>query len=237
MTRRKRKGPSRLARYLAASRRLAAAYVFVLPLFALYQIGLAFDEGVRSGTAPVLRELFHRLSHLGLVFLNLGLLGLLFLAIWRTRSKRHRFPGLYGLMFLESCVWTAAMLLLAVLLTPQLLALPEVARRLVSYVGAGIYEEVLFRFLLMGGLIFILRRGLGGNPFWVVPLAVAASAALFSYAHHGLGGEAFDRGVFVYRVFMGVILGTVFYFRGLGIVVYAHALYNVAIIVLEHVGD
>jgi hypothetical protein len=230
-----RKLERRLARYLDASRRLAASVVFVWPLFALYQIGLVFDARVRTGTAPILREFFHRFSHLGLFALNLALLGLLFLAIWRTRSERLRFPGLYALMFLEACLWTVVMLMVAILLPPAELALPVVVRTIFSYVGAGIYEEVLFRFLLMGGLILVLRRGLGGHPAWVVPVAILASAALFSYAHHELGQEAFSRGVFLYRGLMGVILGTVYYFRGLGIVVYAHALYNVALVAFQHV--
>ena len=230
-----KKQPSRLAKYLDASRRLAASVVFVAPLFALYQIGLVFDEGVRTGTAPILREFFHRFNHLGLVALNLALLGLLFLAIWRTRAERLRFPGLYALMFLEACLWTGVMLLAAIAFPPSQLAMPAIARALFSYVGAGIYEEVLFRLLLMGGLILVLRRGLGGHPAWVVPLAILVSAALFSYAHHQLGPEEYSRGVFLYRALMGVILGTVYYFRGLGIVVYAHALYNVALVALKHV--
>lgn len=230
-----KKQEKRLARYLDASRRLAASVVFVAPLFGIYQIGLLIDEGVRTGTAPILREFFHHFSHLGLVALNLALLGLLCLAIWRTRAERLRFRGLYALMFLEASLWTVIMLLTAIVLPPAELALPPVARTLVSYAGAGIYEEVLFRFLLMGGLILVLRRGLGGHPAWVVPLAIVASALLFSYAHHALGPEEFSRGVFLYRALMGVILGTVYYFRGLGIVVYAHALYNVALVALKHV--
>ena len=230
-----KKEASKLARYLDASRRLAASVVFVAPVFALYQIGLVFDEGVRTGTAPILREFFHRFSHLGLVALNFALLGLLLLAIWRTRTERLRFPGLYALMFLEASLWTGVMLMVAIVFPPAELALWPTARTIFTYVGAGIYEEVLFRFLLMGGLILVLRRGLGGHPAWVVPLAILASAALFSYAHHRLGPEEFSRGVFLYRALMGLILGTVYYFRGLGIVVYAHALYNVVLVALKHV--
>ena len=230
----KKKKKSETVGYFDASRRLAASYVFVAPLFAVYQVGLVLDEGVRNGTAPILRELFHRFQHFGLLVVNLAMLGFLFLAIWRTRTKRRRVPGLYGFMLIEAVAWTGIMVGVATLVTPQLLSLSPLARQLFASAGAGIYEEVLFRFLLMGGLVLVFQRGLGGHPYWVVPLAIAASALLFSYAHHALGGQDFGWGVFWYRTIMGVILGAIFFFRGLGLVVYAHALYNVALVILQH---
>lgn len=206
------------------------------PLFALYQAGLLFDPAVRNGTAPILREFLHRFSHLGLVALNLALLGLLFLAIWRTRSRRRDRTGLYGLMVLEACAWTGVLVLVArfvvphLLELPRLLALPPTARQALAFLGAGIYEEVLFRLLLMGGLVLVFHRGLGGHTVWVVPLAVGVSAVVFSWAHHSLGGEPWDPDVFLYRAVMGAALGAIFWYRGLGIVVYVHALYNLTLL-------
>ena len=110
-----------------------------------------------------------------------------------------------------------------------LAALPEVPRRLLGGIGAGIYEEFLFRFLLLGGLLLVLLRGLGANPVWAVPVAIVASAAAFSWAHHVIGREPYTHAIFLYRALMGVILGAAFCARGLGIVVYAHALYNLAV--------
>ncbi|MHC4931279.1 MAG: CPBP family glutamic-type intramembrane protease [Planctomycetota bacterium] len=218
-------------RYFDASRRLAAAYVFVAPLVAAYELGVAIDPEARNGADPIFRELFHLFGQLGVIFLNLALLGLLFLAIWRTKAERIRIPGLYGLMFLESCGWAAAMLLVAFLFPPQPLALPVFARDVVASLGAGIYEEALFRFLLMGGLILVLHRGLGGSLWWVVSIAILASALLFSWAHHGVGGDPWDEKVFAFRAMMGIVLGLLFWGRGLGIVVYAHALYNIALVI------
>jgi membrane protease YdiL (CAAX protease family) len=142
--------------------------------------------------------------------------------------------GLYGFMLLESLAWSGFMLGLGALVLPHLLALPPLARDLLGGVGAGIYEEFLFRFLLLGGLLLVLHRGLGANPVATVPVAILASAAIFSYAHHALGGEPYTHAAFLYRTLMGVILGTAFCTRGLGIVVYAHALYNVALGLLRH---
>ena len=218
--------------YFAASRRLAASFVFVAPLFAVYQAGIFFDPSARNGTDPIYRELLHRFHQLGFVFINLVLLGLLCLAIARTRTRRVDYAGLYWLMLGESCAWTGAMLLAANYFPFHALSLTPILRDLTAGIGAGVYEETLFRFLLMGGLILLLHRGLGGSRAWVVPVAIAAAAALFSLAHHEIGGEPWDRSVFLFRTGMGVILGCIYWFRGLGICVYTHALYNVALVAM-----
>jgi hypothetical protein len=224
-----------LAAYVEASRTPAASFVFITPLLALFEVALAADPGVRSGTVPLVREVFHPLSHAGLVALNLVLLGLLCIAIWRTRAQRRRVTGLYGLMFLESVAWAGLMIGIGTIVLPHLrLVLPELPRRLLAGVGAGIYEEFLFRFLFLGGMVLVLHRGLGASPVGAVPFAIVASAATFSYAHHALGGEPYTHAAFLYRALMGVILGAAFCARGLGIVVYAHALYNVALELLRH---
>jgi len=225
---------STVATYLEASRTPAASFVFIAPVFALFEVALAADPGVRSGTVPLVHELFHPVSHAGLVALNLLLLGLLCLAIYRTRARRRRVPGLYGLMFLEALGWSGLMLGIGKLVMPRLLVLPPLPQELLGGIGAGIYEEFLFRFLILGGLVLVLHRGLRASPVWSVPFAILFSAATFSYAHHALGGEPFTYRAFLYRALMGVILGSVFCMRGLGIVVYAHALYNVSLDLLKH---
>lgn len=233
----KQKQRTRARAYYDASRRVSASYVFIAPLFAIYQLGLSLDPRVRNGTDPIFRELFDRFRHLGMVAINLLLLGVLLLAIWRTRSRRIYVRGMYGFMFLEACAWTGLMLLTGGAIYSRLLALPPLAQGFFASAGAGIYEEVLFRLLLMGGIILVLHRALGGRAWWVVPLAVVVSALVFSWAHHGLGGEPFRRGVFWYRAGMGAVLGGIFWARGLGIVVYTHAFYNAALILMRHVGS
>ena len=223
--------------YWAASRSLAASYVFVTPLFAVYQVGLFFDEGVRNGLGPILEDLFQRFSHLGLVVLNVFVLGLLLLAIYRSRSRLGDRRGLYGAMFAEAVAWTVVMLLFARFVVPPILeralALAPQLQRPIAYIGAGIYEEVFFRFFVLGGLVLVLHRGLGGQRIWVVPVAIVGSALLFSWAHHSIGGQTFTWEVFVYRALMGVVLGCIYIERGLGIVVYSHALYNVALLYVD----
>ena len=63
------------AGYGGASRSLAASFVFIAPLVALYEIGVLLDERARNGADPIFRALFSRFSHLGVLFFNFFLLG------------------------------------------------------------------------------------------------------------------------------------------------------------------
>jgi len=230
-----RRGREKAAGYLESSRGLAASYVFIAPLFAIYQAGLALDASIRNGTDPIFRELLQRFSRFGLVFLNFVVLGLLLLAIWRTRSRRRHRKGLYAFMLLESCAWAAVLLVTGRWIAARLdlLAIAPLARGLLASAGAGIYEEVLFRLFVVGGLLLVFHRGLGGALWWVAPVAILIAAVLFSQAHHTLGGEPWSREIFLYRAGLGIVLGAVFVVRGLGVVVYAHALYNVGLILFS----
>ena len=89
----------------------------------------------------------------------------------------------------------------------------------------------------MGGIILAFHRGLGAPLRWVVPIATVLSAVLFSLAHHegvGIGTDPWSWGLFGIRALLGALLGAIFWWRGLGIVVYTHALYNIAVILPSH---
>jgi hypothetical protein len=104
---------------------------------------------------------------------------------------------------------------------------------LLLYVGAGVWEEIVFRFALMGGLIWLFVRVLGGNRTVFTAISVLVAALAFSAFHHlGPLGDPFDARVFVFRTLAGVALGLIYLLRGLGICVYTHAFYNVALLLL-----
>jgi membrane protease YdiL (CAAX protease family) len=100
---------------------------------------------------------------------------------------------------------------------------------LITFVGAGIYEEVLFRLLLLSGLLGLLK--LADLPAVLrLVLATTVSALLFAAAHHvGPNGEAFDGYVFLFRSLAGLYFALLFQLRGFGIAVGAHASYDVLV--------
>jgi Type II CAAX prenyl endopeptidase Rce1-like len=100
---------------------------------------------------------------------------------------------------------------------------------LVRYVGAGIYEESIFRLLLFSGLLAIFN--LAELPRrWTVGIAALASALLFAGAHHlGPAGEPFQGSLFLFRTLAGIYFAWIYCVRGFGIAVGAHAGYDVLV--------
>ncbi|MEX0820678.1 MAG: CPBP family glutamic-type intramembrane protease, partial [Rhodothermales bacterium] len=97
-------------------------------------------------------------------------------------------------------------------------------------VGAGVYEELLFRVLLVGGLFLGLRKLTeGGAAAYVV--AAVIGAFLFSLVHYiGPLGDVLEIGSFLFRFLFGLVLNVLFLVRGFGIAAWTHALYDVMVV-------
>ncbi len=227
------------ANYWIASRDPAVSYIFLIPLLAIYEIGVLFVPSALNGAGFIFKRLFTDFTpRWGVLILNLIFLALLFFSLSRATEVRKGRPAIYWSMAAESAAWAVVLLVAAFAWgrLPLQLAVPKVVDDVIAAAGAGFYEEVVFRFLLLGGLLALIRDVLRAPPSFAVPVAIGISSAVFSYAHHSIGGQPWDPGVFWFRTMMGVLLGGIYLLRGLGIVAYAHALYNVFIAVLQSTG-
>jgi len=101
--------------------------------------------------------------------------------------------------------------------------------QLITYVGAGIYEEVLFRLGLFSVLCFLLRVVL--LPKWfAVPVSALIAALAFAAAHHiGPNGEEIVAAKFLFRTVAGLFFTVLFVTRGFGVAVGAHAAYDILV--------
>lgn len=102
---------------------------------------------------------------------------------------------------------------------------------IIGSLGAGIFEELVFRLVLLSSLAWLFMRAsksFGIHRLIGVGLAVLASSLLFSLFHHvGSGAAPLEPRVFVFRTMAGILLGVLFITRGLGVCVYTHAMYDV----------
>jgi len=226
--------------YFSLSRTPLTSLVFSLPLVLAYEGGvLLLGRGTpRNGADVWLRQLLDALGF-GSYFLlpALTLLGLL--AWHHVEHDRWRFrPGVLLGMAVESWFWAVVLVGLARMqarLWPVAVpaAVPDawdgVLARLVGFCGAGLYEEVLFRLLLLPAVAWTLRR-LGAGPAGALALAVLVTSCLFSLAHYvGPLGDAFDIYSFTFRMLAGVFFAGIFLLRGFGIAAGSHALYDMLV--------
>lgn len=105
---------------------------------------------------------------------------------------------------------------------------------IVTGIGAGIYEELVFRLVLICLLMLLLQDLLNFSHRNAIILSVIISAALFSAHHHivFVDGElghvaAFSWTVFVFRAIAGVYFAALFAMRGFGIAAGTHAFYDI----------
>lgn len=102
--------------------------------------------------------------------------------------------------------------------------------QLVLALGAGLYEELVFRVLLIPALALALGAA-GLERRQALAAAAFASALVFSAAHYlGPLGDAFALGSFVFRLIGGLAFSGILVLRGFGIVAWTHALYDVFLI-------
>ena len=242
--------------YWILARRPLACLVFLLPLLAIYEAGVIWMGGenpaqVRNGADAWMRDLLDSAGvPLGFV---LPILVIIVLMGWHIKD-RHRWQvsgeTLMG-MFAESLLFAFALIVAGQLqnLAFEKLGNPEIplavrsaqqtgliggetAARTITYVGAGIYEEVLFRLCLLP-ICFGMFRVLKLNKTWAAVMAVISTSLLFSIAHHiGPTGEAFRLFPFTFRLVAGLFFSGLFVLRGFGITVGTHAAYDVLVGVL-----
>jgi hypothetical protein len=100
-------------------------------------------------------------------------------------------------------------------------------------IGAGIYEELLFRLIAIILLNIILIDIFELKVQTAIPIIIVGSAILFA-AYHLLGNEPFNLATFTFRSAMGVYLAGVFIYRGFGIAVGTHTTYDLIVVAFTH---
>jgi len=105
---------------------------------------------------------------------------------------------------------------------------------IITGIGAGIYEELVFRLILICILMLLFQDALRLDHKNSIVLSVLISAALFSAHHHidFLSGQPnaidpFNLTRFAFRTIAGIYFAILFAFRGFGITAGTHAFYNI----------
>lgn len=223
-------------RYWTESRQPLASLVFIAPLLVVYEAGVLL-LGVQNGADAFMRRLLDMLGfgqHLVLPMLTVCiLLGWQYLSRrpWRisagvvsTMAVESLLLGLCLRMipFLKNCVLAAIDAPVANILYAKL-------QNAVGFIGAGIYEELLFRLILFSLLAWGLRQT-GMRPWISTIAAVLLSSLIFAAAHHvGPGGLDFKLFDFIFRTIAGVFFSIVFIYRGFGIAAGSHAAYDILV--------
>lgn len=110
----------------------------------------------------------------------------------------------------------------------------------ITGIGAGIYEELIFRLILICTLMALFQDVLRFNQKDSIILSVLISAALFSAHHHivFVDGQlmlssAFNWTEFGFRTIAGIYFAALFAIRGFGITAGTHAFYDTIAVLIN----
>ncbi len=213
------------------------ALMFLLPLIAFYEIG-SWHAKERVIAFEFVWRFLELFGPVGALAPSLAVVVILLATHFASRQPfRVRWPRV-GLMYVEAAALAVPLLVLVRLLSRGALTggsgtgdgmLDQIALSL----GAGIYEELVFRLVMISLIVMVGVDLLRWDRAGVAAFAVLASSLFFAAHHHPpIGTDPFDAGTFAFRTAAGIYLAGVFWFRGYGPAAGCHAAYNITIVVL-----
>lgn len=223
--------------------------VLLMPLIIIYEIGTQyFTTAARHGhdqqiiAFSKMEEFFRLFGANGRHMPALAVMGMLLgWHIARQDSWKIQLETVLG-MAAESVLLGLPLLLLAFMInrffpliglqanaSVSLAAQSPISDRLIMDLGAGVYEEFVFRLVLFTLFSLLLKDVLKMRDRWVYVLMVVLSAILFSAYHYWSPTEHFASRVFTFRTLAGIYFGAIFMCRGFGVTAGSHCAYDIII--------
>jgi len=230
--------------YFNSTHSLLYSYLISLPLLFFYELLIFIsqpdsDQVVRISVDVWIKTLFSYLGKniLSITLIVVALFGILVLYKERSRLSKLRLKY-FGFMLIEASVYAVVLALiistslraLLHIVQPETIESLSVLQQLALSLGAGLYEELFFRVILVSGFLYLFKYFF--NKEWIsMAAAIILAALLFSLAHYvGALGDAFALGSFMFRFLFGLALNGIFLWRGFGMAAWTHAIYDVMVV-------
>jgi hypothetical protein len=226
---------SAIKKYLKETRRPIYSAVPTLPFLFVYHAGtIALRTTYINGADALIIRVLSAFS-VHSIFASALLLITCFI-VWQLQSRASwkMDSGKLTLLFLESFFYASLLLYgFGWLLSNVNLAAAVSTKngklgRLVLYCGAGIYEELIFRWLLLGLLLLLFTRVVRVKRTFAALIAALIGALIFAFFHYiGPGSDHFSPAGFMQRFLGGLYFSALFLLRGFGVAAASHAFYDV----------
>ena len=216
--------------------------VAALPLLVIYEILIVLSQSrywwIRNAADVWVRTFLMafdlQAQHITFVLIGISL-ALIPIAKSRARGIKLK-ANYFALMFVECLAFS---LVLGVLLQ-SILRLGGLSsggpgsgllQKLALSVGAGLFEEIIFRVILLN-LLFLLLSPLLKKKVVVAVVSVLLASFLFSLSHYlGTMADTWQLYSFMFRWAAGLLFTVLYFVRGFAITAYTHALYDIWVLV------
>ena len=228
-----------------AAARPLPSLVFLSPVLVFYGFGLIWVRPDLAARADLLlRQALAPLGLTGVLAPTWLVVGVLL--VWHlVRRDPWRVPvRLLGRMAVETLLLTVPLLVMLAVMHVAFrggsaLAVPvrsaaastgaDGLALAMTSIGAGIYEELLFRLLMVGGTLWLARRIFRRDSPGVTVAVILIAAGIFAGAHTLDDPNRFAWDSFLFRSAAGTYLGYVFAQRGFGVVAGVHIVFDLIV--------
>ena len=227
--------------YWRSTRSPLYSFLFTVPLFLIYEIGIFLTSSddmfvLRNGADALMRQILATFGITGLYWVGvIFFIGFIIAFILQRKywEETQIHSDYFLLMMVESVGWSV--LIYFFMSNVYLLLMNPTGSMLVQQVtlavGAGIYEEFLFRVMLIAGISVILGFIFQWSDKTRNWAAMVIAAGIFSSFHFiGEYGDFFSFNIFMIRFLAGIALGTLYFLRGFGITAWSHAVYDLIVL-------
>ncbi|MBH50235.1 MAG: hypothetical protein CMG69_05755 [Candidatus Marinimicrobia bacterium] len=232
-----------LSSYFRESRKPIYSFILSVPLFLLYEVGIILINSedlpiLRNGGDVLIRNFLESFGFLGIystgILLILGFLLVLFIqrnTLFKSPYRKDVLPK----MVAESFLWSLALYFFMGVFRQVYFSITVESAwfaQIVMSLGAGIYEEIIFRLLLITFFVKIIQIIFSWGKNTSLIYAIPLSAVLFSLFHFiGIYADAPNFPLFLIRFFGGCFLGCLYQLRGFGIAAYTHCIYDLIVVI------
>ena len=231
-----------MSNYWRYSRSAYYSAVAALPLLVIYEILIVLSQsrywGIRNAADVWIRTFLMafdlQAQHITFVLIGISL-ALIPIAKSRARGIKLK-ANYFALMFAECLAFS---LVLGVVLQ-SILRLGGLSsagpgsglmQNLALSVGAGLFEEIIFRVILLN-LLFLLLSPLLQKKVVAAVVSVLLASFLFSLSHYvGTMADTWQLYSFMFRWAAGLLFTVLYFVRGFAITAYTHALYDIWVLV------
>ncbi len=233
--------------YFTHSRSLLYSYLCSLPLLVIYEVLIHLTQPKQGPMVRLTVDIwFIRLASVtGYPVLNIILIVVALMGLFVLYKERSKLPHLKLVYFLglgaEALIYAVLLMVLLSVFVGMLLQIvpPESVgglsflERLALSVGAGLYEELFFRVILVTGFIYLLDLFMD-KKWFIYTISIVIASCIFSLVHYlGALGDPFSMRTFLFRLLFGIALSVIYWWRGFGAAAWTHSIYDVLVTVLS----
>ena len=231
--------------YFSNTHNLLYSFLLSLPLFLIYEGLILISQPSTEHIVRISVDVWmkHLFSLFGVNAVSFSLLIMMLLGFFILYKERERLKDLrfsyFPVMLGEALVYAVVVAFFTNLLVSLIFNMQanspieslSYLQQLALSLGAGLYEELFFRVVLVSLFILLFNKMFNHKKWASYTAAITLSALLFSAVHYmGEMGDMFSFSSFFYRFLFGIILNGIYIWRGFGVAAWTHALYDVLVI-------